>query len=88
MLRDGMRLCNTLNKIKPGSTKVNNSAVYSFLIRSFKVSPDILNQGKPFLMMENINFFLASAAKDFQLLPHNLFLPLDLLERKNMPKVI
>jgi hypothetical protein len=38
--------------------------------------------------MENINFFLGALVKDFQILPHMLFLPLDLLERKNMPKVV
>mmetsp|Transcript_13481 Transcript_13481/g.18624 ORF Transcript_13481/g.18624 Transcript_13481/m.18624 type:complete len:1451 (-) Transcript_13481:48-4400(-) len=43
--------------------------------------------GKPFLMLDNINFFL-KALKDLGIPDHESFLPLDLLERKNMPRVV
>lgn len=42
---------------------------------------------KPFFMLENINFFL-KACRDIGLPEHKIFIPLDLFERKNMPKVI
>lgn len=43
--------------------------------------------GKPFVMLENINFFL-EACKSMNIPDHKLFLPLDLHERKNMPRVV
>lgn len=56
------------------------------------VQPGTVNKiaestGRPFLMLENINFFLAGCRK-LGMPEHKLFLPLDLLERKNMPKVV
>lgn len=62
--------------------------------------------GRPFMMLENINFFLDACKNklqvpDYRVRNHTdlarkcltvffikLFLPLDLLERKNMPRVI
>jgi len=57
------------------------------LIKPGSVAKVVSAQGKPFLMLENINFFL-EAARQLGIPEHKLFLPLDLLERKNMPKVV
>jgi len=73
VLRDGIHICKLANAIAGPNTIP-------------KFYPNVGD--KPFLMLENINFFLKAGKTTFELPDHKLFLPLDLHERKNMPKVI
>eukprot|EP01117_Protostelium_nocturnum_P006541 TRINITY_DN2357_c0_g1_i1.p1 TRINITY_DN2357_c0_g1~~TRINITY_DN2357_c0_g1_i1.p1 ORF type:complete len:1438 (-),score=655.21 TRINITY_DN2357_c0_g1_i1:71-4384(-) len=57
------------------------------LVKQGAISKIAPSTGKPFLMLENINFFL-DACKAINVPDHKSFSPLDLLERKNMPKVV
>ena len=72
-LQDGTILCNLLNKVQPLGSEI------------------IVYRSKPRVslwMLENIHLFLQGClALGVHKSPETLFEPLDLFEKKNMPKV-
>jgi len=71
-IKDGVLLCELVNRIHPHTIKKINK-----------------KNSQPFLLMENIGFFL-DACRSLGVFRHTdePFLPIDLFEEKNIPKVI
>lgn len=75
-LRNGVPLCNLVNKIKPG------------IIKRFNQEVDFAKKAHHFRAMENIWFFLEACTKIGVHPKQDLFVPTDLFESKNIGKVV
>ncbi len=97
-LRDGVVLCNLVNRILPGIIpKINQVPIPSKETSSIKTKAYLITittcihayaQRYSFKAMENILFFLDACKKVGASPKGDLFIPLDLFELKNINKVI
>ncbi|KAK9754941.1 Calponin family repeat [Popillia japonica] len=90
ILRDGVVLCNLMNKLSPGSVKKIQSKGTNFQlmenIQRFQAAAKKYGLPENFQLMENIQRFQA-AAKKYGLPEEEIFQTADLFERRNIAQV-
>ena len=86
VLKDGTILCRLMNKIQPNSVKKFRETVTHLLTVNIPPLHCTVLQGTPFMLMENIQAFLA-AAQRYGVPAEELFQTADLFERRNIPQV-